>query len=304
MSYQKSINQIYKELKDEDMGGKIADYIPELKNVDEDAFGIALVDVDGKVYGAGDCDKSFSIQSISKVATLSMVIHEFQDKLWKRVDVEPSGNAFNSISQLEYEKGRPRNPLINAGALVITDVLSSIHVTPLEKIREYLDTLAGTACVRINQSVMDSELKHASRNTSLAYFLKAHNNFENDVDDVVKTYCGQCAIEMSCTNLARAFSYLAHGGYSKFADKEILNRSETQRMNALMLTCGFYDESGEFAFRVGMPGKSGVGGGIIAIMPGKFSVAVWSPKLNAKGNSIKGVKTLQLLKEKMNYNLF
>jgi len=304
MNYQEIVDEIYLELKTQDLGGKVADDIPELAKVDPDLFGIALVDLDGKVYGAGDYQIPFSIQSISKVLTLTMVAHVFKSDLWSRVNVEPSGNPFNSIAQLEFENGIPRNPFINAGALVITDALSSLHKNPLDEIHRFINEIVGRTCVMIDESVMNSEIAHSERNTALAYFLKAFGNFENDIQEVIRTYCGQCAIELCCTDLARSFSFLANQGYSIFAKREILSPIDTQRINALMLTCGFYDESGEFAFRVGLPGKSGVGGGVVAVMPNKFSVAVWSPPLNAKGNSPKGVKALQMLREKLKYSLF
>lgn len=304
MDYQQLVDEVYEEVRLLSSPGKVADYIPELAKVNPDQFGIALVDLEGKVYGVGDYKTPFSIQSISKVLTLTMVAHVFKDKLWSRVNVEPSGNPFNSIAQLEFEKGIPRNPFINAGALVITDALTTIHNNPLEKILGFINEIVGRTCVQIEESVMNSEIAHSERNTALAYFLKAFGNFENNIQEVIRTYCGQCAIELCCADLARAFSFLANQGYSIFAKREILSPIDTQRINALMLTCGFYDESGEFAFRVGLPGKSGVGGGIVAVMPNKFSVAVWSPPLNAKGNSPKGVKALQLLREKLKYSLF
>ncbi|WP_114747916.1 glutaminase [Pleomorphovibrio marinus] len=304
MDYQSLIEEVYDEVKHQNLKGKVADYIPELAKVDGSKFGIALVDLDGQVYGVGDYREPFSIQSISKVHTLTMVFHAFKSKLWSRVNVEPSGNPFNSIAQLEYEKGIPRNPFINAGALVITDALVSKYKDPIKQTIEYVDELAGTHCVRIDEEVKKSELAHSERNTALAYFLKAYKNFENPVEEVMEAYVSQCAIEMSCEELAKTFSFLANNGYSVFAKKQILTETHAKRVNALMLTCGFYDESGEFAFRVGMPGKSGVGGGIGAIMPGKFSIGVWSPELNEKGNSEKSIKALELLTDKLQFSLF
>ncbi|WP_162419258.1 glutaminase [Cyclobacterium roseum] len=304
MDYQELISEVYQEVNQLGLKGNVANYIPELAKVSGDRFGIALVDLDGKVYGVGDYQEPFSIQSISKVFTLTMVFHRFRSKLWSRVNVEPSGNPFNSIAQLEYEQGIPRNPFLNAGALVITDALTSKFEHPIQSIREFIDELAGQHCVRINEEVMQSELLHAERNTAMAYFLKAYKNFENDIQEVIRTYVSQCSIEMCCEELAKAFSYLANDGYSIFAKREILNESQSRRVNALMLTCGFYDESGEFAFRVGLPGKSGVGGGIAAVMPGKFSIAVWSPELNEKGNSVKAIKALELLTDKLKFSLF
>ncbi|WP_154852660.1 glutaminase [Cyclobacterium xiamenense] len=304
MDYQQLIEEVYQEVNDLNLRGMVADYIPELAKVSADRFGMALIDLNGEVYGVGDYQEPFSIQSISKVFTLTMVFHVFRSKLWSRVNVEPSGNPFNSIAQLEYEKGIPRNPFLNAGALVITDALTSKFENPVRSIREFIDELAGQHCVRINEEVMHSELLHAERNTAMAYFLKAYQNFDNDIQEVIRTYVSQCSIEMSCEELAKAFSYLANDGYSLFAKREILNESQSRRVNALMLTCGFYDESGEFAFRVGLPGKSGVGGGVAAVLPGKFSIAVWSPELNEKGNSVKAIKALELLTDKLKFSLF
>lgn len=304
MDYQNLIEEVYNEVKSANPRGKVADYIPELASVDGDKFGIALVDLEGNIFGAGDFEELFSIQSISKVHTLAMVAHIFQSKLWSRVNVEPSGNSFNSIAQLEFEKGIPRNPLINAGALVITDALTSKFDDPIAEISKFINELAGKECIKINQEVMDSELKHSERNIALGYFLKAYDNFDNMVEDVVKTYVAHCAMEMSCVDLARTFSFLANDGYSIYAKREIVSESYARRINAIMLTCGFYDEAGEFAYRVGLPGKSGVGGGVAAVMPHKFSIAVWSPELNEKGNSVKSILALELLTNKLKFSLF
>lgn len=304
MDYQNLIEEVYNEVKSADPKGKVADFIPELACVDGDKFGIALVDLEGNIFGAGDFEEPFSIQSISKVHTLTMVARIFESKLWSRVNVEPSGNSFNSIAQLEFEKGIPRNPLINAGALVITDALTSKFDDPIAEISKFINELAGKECIKINQEVMDSELKHSERNIALGYFLKAYENFDNKVEDVVKTYVAHCAMEMSCVDLARSFSFLANDGYSIYAKREIVSESYARRINAIMLTCGFYDEAGEFAYRVGLPGKSGVGGGVAAVMPHKFSIAVWSPELNEKGNSVKSIMALELLTNKLKFSLF
>lgn len=304
MDYQQIIEEVYQEVQEENLRGKVADYIPELATVNPDQFGIALVDLKGNVYGVGDYQVPFSIQSISKVHTLTMVFHVFNSKLFSRVNVEPSGNPFNSIAQLEFEKGIPRNPFINAGALVITDALCSKFEKPIEQISDFINEISGKNCVRINDSVKKSEQNHGERNTALAYFLKSYKNFNNNIDEVLDVYFSQCAIEMNCVDLAKSFSYLANDGFSIFANREILSESHARRVNALMLTCGFYDEAGEFAFRVGLPGKSGVGGGVAAVMPHKFSIAVWSPELNEKGNSVKAIKALELLTDKLSFSLF
>ncbi len=304
MDYQAIIEEVYQEVQSENLRGKVANYIPELARVNPDQFGIALVDLNGNVYGVGDYQVPFSIQSISKVHTLTMVFHKFNSQLWSRVNVEPSGNPFNSIAQLEYEKGIPRNPFINSGALVITDALCSKFENPLTQIVDFINEISGNQCVRINPAVRDSEKNHSERNTALAYFLKSYKNFHNSIEDVLEVYFAQCAIEMTCVDLAKSFSFLANDGFSIFADRAILSESHARRVNALMLTCGFYDEAGEFAYRVGLPGKSGVGGGVAAVMPHKFSIAVWSPELNEKGNSIKAIQALELLTDKLSFSLF
>lgn len=304
MDYQELIEEVYQEVQEENLRGKVANYIPELATVDPHQFGIALVDLKGNVYGVGDYQNPFSIQSISKVHTLTMVFPKFDTQLWSRVNVEPSGNPFNSIAQLEYEKGIPRNPFINAGALVITDALCSKFEKPVSQISDFINEIAGENCVEINQAVMKSEKNHAARNTALAYFLKSYKNFDNSIDEVLDVYFSHCAIAMNCVDLAKSFSFLANDGYSIFANKEILTESHARRVNAILLTCGFYDEAGEFAYRVGLPGKSGVGGGVAAVMPHKFSIAVWSPELNEKGNSVKAIRALELLTNKLSFSLF
>ncbi|GHB34454.1 glutaminase [Mongoliitalea lutea] len=304
MNYQQVIEEVYQEVQEKNLRGKVATYIPELASVDPNQFGIALVDLEGNVYGVGDYEVPFSIQSISKVHTLTMVFHVFKSKLWSRVNVEPSGNPFNSIAQLEFEKGIPRNPFINAGALVITDALCSKFEHATKQVSDFINELAGKTCVSINPSVKNSEKNHGERNTALAYFLKAYKNFDNDVEEVLDVYFSHCAMELTCVDLAKSFSFLANDGYSIFAQREIVSESHARRINALMLTCGFYDEAGEFAFRVGLPGKSGVGGGVAAVMPHKFSIAVWSPELNEKGNSVKAIQALELLTDKLSFSLF
>ncbi|MCC5921564.1 MAG: glutaminase [Cyclobacteriaceae bacterium] len=305
VDYQAIIDEVYAEVKSLDLQGKVADYIPELAKVSSEKYGICLVDNQGNTFTAGDAEEPFSIQSISKVFTLTMVFHAFKSKLWHRVNVEPSGNPFNSIAQLEYENGIPRNPFMNAGALVITDALISKFENAKEKIATFISDIAGCTNIQINGEVLMSEMDHASRNRAVAYFLKAHQNIENEnIENLIQTYIYHCSMEMNCVDLARSFSFFADQGYSRYCDRQILTPSQTKRLNALMLTCGFYDESGEFAFRVGLPGKSGVGGGIAAVLPGKFSIAVWSPELNTKGNSLRGIKTLELITDKISFSLF
>lgn len=285
--------------------GNVADYIPALANVSPDQLGIAVCLANGEVYSAGDADTQFSIQSISKVFALTAALTRFsEDEIWTRVGREPSGHAFNSLIQLEYEKGIPRNPFINAGALVIADMLQSRLSAPKQRMLELLRKLANSTDIYIDHEVANSEYQHAARNAAIAYLMKSHNNFTNDVDTVLKTYFSYCAINMNCIELATAFSFLANKGFPCHRNKRLLTERSTRRLNSLLVTCGLYDEAGDFAFRVGMPGKSGVGGGIVAVIPGKLTICAWSPELNESGNSLVGTAALELFSERFGHSIF
>jgi glutaminase len=275
--------------------GRIATYIPALAAIAPDKFGIAIHTVNGDIFCHGDADEHFSIQSISKVFTLSLAMTLLGDEIWQRVGREPSGNKFNSLVQLEYEKGIPRNPFINAGAIVIADMLVSRFDKPKQALLDYMHVLTGDFTIRYDESVARSEAETGFVNRALANFLKGHGNLENEVDTVLDLYFHQCSIAMTCSQLAKATLHLANRGVSCAAGESILQQSQVKRVNALMLTCGLYDAVGEFAYRVGLPAKSGVGGGIIAVLPGEYSVAVWSPELDPSGNSMAGGVALELL---------
>ena len=293
IDYENVIRRIYREVRALPSEGEVADYIPALASVAPDQFGMAVATVDGGVVGVGDFQTKFSIQSISKVFTLAMVIRHIGGGLWRYVGKEPSGNAFNSLVQLEWENGIPRNPFINAGALVTTDKLMSLYARPKEALLQFVREVAGTDDIYYDKAIAISEAEHASRNRALGYFMKSFNNIDNGVDSLLDVYCHQCSVAMTCEELAKSFLFLANHGTNPHTGEEILSVSRSKRLNALMLTCGFYDESGEFAFRVGMPGKSGVGGGIVALIPGQLSIAVWSPRLNKYGNSCLGIEALE-----------
>ena len=284
--------------------GRVADYIPELGKVAPRQFGMSLQRNDGSSHEHGDSRTRFSIQSISKVFTLSMAFGLLGEELWRRVHVEPSGSSFNSLMQLEYERGIPRNPLINAGALVITDTLVSHFENPKERILDFVRTLADSDDVYFNKSVAQSERATGYRNFALAYFLKSFGNLHNDVERVLDVYFYQCSLEMNCAELARAMQLFSHHGLCPSTGERYLTASQTKRLNAVIQTCGFYDEAGEFTFAVGLPGKSGVGGGIAALLPGQYSIAVWSPELNGKGNSVLGMKALELFTTKTGLSVF
>lgn len=288
-----------------DERGAVASYIPELAKVDPAQFGIAIATADGRMITGGDADTGFSIQSISKVFALTLALGKVGDQLWQRVGREPSGNAFNSITQLEHEQGIPRNPFINAGAIVVTDVNLGGHEprVAIGEMLRFLHYVSGDDSIAINEAVAASETATGFRNAALANYMRAFDNVRHPVDLVLGSYFHQCAIEMTCRQLALAGRFLMLDGQHPGGGRVVPPR-RARRINALMLTCGHYDASGDFAFRVGIPGKSGVGGGIMAIVPGRASIAVWSPGLNASGNSQIGTAALEELARRTGWSVF
>ena len=303
IDFQNILNDIAKEVIAEKDKGVVASYIPELAKVDKNKFGISLLDDTGKVYTAGDSSEQFSIQSISKVLSLSMAFRILGDNLWNRVGVEPSGDPFNHLSLLEMENGIPRNPLINAGAIVIADVLVSELKNPKKDFLSYVQKIADDSSISYNKSVALSEKKTGYRNYAATNLIKSFGNLENDVDQVLDFYFHQCSLTMSCEQLVRVFYIFSNRGECSF-NNFYLDLNQVKRINAIMLTSGFYDEAGEFAFKVGLPGKSGVGGGIIAVLPNTFCVATWSPGLNENGNSKLGMQALEKLTTRSSLSIF
>lgn len=283
--------------------GQVADYIPQLGAVDAAQFGISVATGDGEVYASGDAAVPFSIQSISKVFALALVLAGDGDSIWKRVFREPSGNPFNSLVQLEHEDGIPRNPFINAGALVVTDKLLSITGDASGTVLDLLRQESGNSSIGVDAVVAESEARNSNRNAALAHFLASWGNLENPVQDVLDHYIRQCSLEMSCTDLALASRFLASNGV-RVDGTALLSSPQTKRINAVMLTCGTYDAAGEFAYRVGLPGKSGVGGGIIAVVPDNCTVCVWSPGLGKSGNSVAGVAALDEFTTRTGLSIF
>ncbi len=303
--YSAILQEIETELAPEFGKGKVADYIPVLARVDPNKFGMAVCSTSGKEWNCGDAEEPFSIQSISKVLTLLLALKDIgADALWERVGREPSGSAFNSLVLLEAEEGYPRNPFINAGALVVTDCIVERSAHPVRRILSWACELAGNQKIRIDEEVAQSEAASGFRNAAIANFLKSHGNLNSDVNAVLDAYYNQCAISMSCLDLARAFLPLANKGVSPRTGKLVLPSLRARRVNSLMLTCGLYDGVGNFAFRVGIPAKSGVGGGIAGVIPGKLSVCVWSPELDESGNSLVGTKALELFTTKTGLSVF
>jgi glutaminase len=300
------VNEIADEMRARTDRGEVASYIPQLACVDPRSFGLVVADTEGNVAAAGDSDTPFSIQSISKVFTLTLALGKVGDRLWRRVGREPSGSPFNSIVQLEFERGIPRNPFINAGAIAVTDVILSGHQPRevLGEILRFMRFLADDPSITIDETVAASERQTGFRNLALAAYMKSFGVLENPVDFTLGVYFHHCAIAMSCRQLATAGRFLANFGRNPATALPVVQSERARRINAIMLMCGHYDGSGEFAYRVGLPGKSGVGGGILAIAPGKASIAVWSPGLDAVGNSHLGRIALEMLTKRLGWSIF
>ena len=307
--YQRILDETLDQVRQEGWSGKVADYIPALAGVPRDRLGMALRTVDGELFAAGDAGERFSLQSISKLFSLTLALGQVGERLFERVGREPSGTAFNSLVQLEHEEGVPRNPFLNAGALVVVDVLLS-HSDELGS--EFLEFVRGLArlnpgeepTIDYDREVASSERAWGDRNAALAHFLKSFGNLENPVARVLDAYTEQCSLAMSSIELTAACQFLAQGGRNPADGRRLLTPSLTKRTNALLLTCGVYDAAGDFAYRVGLPGKSGVGGGIVAVMPGRWVAAVWSPALDETGNSEAGMRALELLTTKSGVSIF
>lgn len=304
MNYTDILNEIYTEVKPLTAHGKVADYIPALGEVNPNKFGISAATVQGGSFSVGDVNEKFSVQSISKVFSLTLAISKLGEDIWKRVGREPSGNAFNSLVQLEYENGIPRNPFINAGALVITDMLIGLMKDPYNELLDFIRLIAGSDQINYDERVARSERENGFTNAALVNFLKTHGNIKNDVEKVLDIYFHHCSVTMTTNELAQSFLYLSNHGLIPATGQRIITKSQAKRINSLMLTCGTYDEAGDFAYLVGMPGKSGVGGGIVSIIPNELGIAVWSPSLNKKGNSLAGIKALELFTTKTGLSIF
>ncbi len=304
MNYQRILENIGQQVQREFGKGKVADYIPALARVPPKKFGITVATVEGNEFRFGDADEPFSIQSMSKVFALSLALQLEGAKLWTRVGREPSGNPFNSLVQLEKERGIPRNPFINAGALVTTDTIVSYDQNAGRTMLEYVRHLSQNHALQYDEEVAMSEKEYGHLNYAMSYFLKSHGNLRCNVDEVLDVYFHQCALAMSCTDMARAFLHLANRGISPITGEKLIPARRAKRINAVMLTCGLYDAVGNFAYRVGIPAKSGVGGGIVGVIPGVLSICVWSPELDAYGNSRVGSKVLELFTTKTKLSVF
>jgi len=304
MNLKEIIEDIYENVKGIEQKGELASYIPELAKVNSENFGVHISTIDNCNFGVGNSKDKFSIQSIAKVLSLSLAYRTLGESIWERVGVEPSGTAFNSLVQLETDKGIPRNPFINAGAIVISDILISILENPKEDFLAFVRSISNDDGINYSTEISQSEKNVGFRNVALCNFIKSFDNIINDPADVLDLYFNLFSLEMNSKQLSKLFLFLANDGRRLFDNKQIITQSQSKRINALMLTCGFYDESGEFAFKVGLPGKSGVGGAIVAVHPKHYALVVWSPKLNTKGNSYKGMKFLEEFTTRTKQSIF
>lgn len=293
MKSQELITQLFTKIHATENIGEKASYIPELVKVSSENFGVHFSTINSEQFGIGNYQVPFSIQSISKVFSLTLAYKLLGENLWTRLGVEPSGTGFNSLVQLENDKGIPRNPFINAGAIVISDILLSHLKNPKEDLLAFIRSLSSNKNIHYSAKIAASEKSVGYRNVALCNFIKSFGNIENEPEKVLDFYFDICSLEATCEQLSELFSFLANNGNTIHDDTQIITKSQSKRINALLQTCGFYDESGEFAFKVGLAGKSGVGGGIVAIYPNQYVITVWSPKLNAKGNSYRGMRFLE-----------
>ncbi|WZL72961.1 glutaminase A [Clostridiaceae bacterium 35-E11] len=287
--------------------GKVATYIPELSKGNPDALGIYVITCNGEEYSFGDFETKFTIQSISKVVTLMCVLHDYgKEKVFQKVSVEPTSDAFNSIINLEAKNfHKPLNPMINAGAIATVSMLNGN--TPKEKfcrVLKFMRELAGNANIDLNENVYLSEKITGHRNRALAHFMKSTNIMDGNVEDILDVYFKLCSIEITCKDIAKIGAVLANNGVLPWNKKRLIAKETAKIVKAIMTTCGMYDASGEFSVSVGIPAKSGVGGGILAVVPNRMGIGVIGPSLDQKGNSIAGIKVLEELNKKLNLSIF
>lgn len=305
MDYKGILEDIANEIKPYLKKGSVANYIPALANVKPDRFAMSLHCLDGSSYSVGEDDFRFSIQSISKIFTFTLALKHYKETFYKRVGHEPSGDPFSSLVQLEYENGIPRNPFINAGAIVAVDMLYSIYGhESFDEILTLVGKVSQSKDIYPDEEVYGSELACGYRNFALINMIKSYGNIKNHTEEVIRTYFKQCSIAMNTKELAKSMLFLANHGKHPLTNEQVIKDSMARRINSVMLTCGHYDASGDFAYRVGLPGKSGVGGGIVAIVPNRMALCVYSPRLNNNGNSYAGTKALELFTTKTKLSIF
>ncbi len=284
--------------------GEVATYIPELGKVDPNKLGICIYRLDDdEPIVSGDADERFTIQSVSKLISLAVALEVFgTDKVFDKVGSEPSGEAFNSLVDLDLNYSRPYNPLINSGALAISSML--LPEVSFYEMRSVARKLCVDSDIDLNKEVYESELKNCSRNKSIAYLLESKGIIENDVEETLRLYTKMCSLNVTARSLAHFGKILAADGVCAKSGKRLLSSNTVRIIKILMLTCGMYDGSGSFAIKVGIPSKSGVGGGLISVSDKRAGIGVFGPALDSKGNSIAGCELLEIIAHKLQMNLF
>lgn len=283
--------------------GECASYIPELANVDKSHLGICVFTKLADRYSVGDTKVRFTVQSISKVISLAVALqHCGFDKVFEKMSMEPSGDAFNSLLKLDMASDKPFNPMINAGALTTAGYLLS--EISFDKILAYARTVCLDKEIQIDERVFRSEMENCSRNRAIAYLLQSKGILENDVEETVRLYTQMCSLSVTAESLAGFGLVLANGGRHPVTGVRLMDERAVQVVKTIMLTCGMYDGSGEFAVRVGLPSKSGVGGGILSVVEKRMGIGIYGPALDKKGNSIAGQHILEYLSEKLKLHMF
>lgn len=305
--YGEDLKEMVEQVKLYTKNGKVADYIPALAKANTNDVAVAIYDGNDICFSEGNYDKMFTLQSISKVLTLALALIDCGENIvFNKVGMEPTGDPFNSIAKLEsLNPSKPLNPMINAGALAVSSLIKGNTTgEKLDRLVNFIKKLSGNEEISYNQEVAQSEFETADLNRALAYFMKQHGVITGDIEELLDFYTMQCAIEVSCNDLARIGYALAHEGCHPMTNEQIIPREIARLVKTFMVTCGMYNASGEFAIRVGIPAKSGVSGGIVGAVPHKIGIGIYSPALDEKGNSLAGMKLLELLSERYQLSIF
>jgi glutaminase len=288
-------------------GGKVASYIPELGKANADTLGVYISSISGEEFFAGDYEYKFTIQSISKVISLMLALKDSGTELvFSKVGVNPTSDAFNSIIPLEYKSpDKPLNPMINAGAIATVSLIKGKdEKETFDRVLEFTRKITNNDQIDINENVFFSERETGHKNRALAYFMKDIGVFNQKVEDILEVYFKQCAMEVTCKDIARIGAMLANDGIMPWNGERVISKEIARTVKTIMVTCGLYDGSGEFAVDIGIPGKSGVGGGIMGAVPGRMGIGVVGPALDSKGNSLAGIKVLEELSKDLDLSIF
>ncbi|RJS61472.1 glutaminase A [Bacillus sp. PK3_68] len=301
------LNGLVMEAKKYTAQGKVADYIPALKKENPNDLSAAIFHPDGRCISAGDVDQKITLQSISKVLTLALALMDCgEERVFEKVGYEPTGDPFNSIVKLElYNPSKPLNPMINAGALAVTSMIKGPSIEArLARILSFVQKLTGDQEMSYSKEVAQSEFDTADLNRALCYFMREHQIIEEEVEGLLELYTKQCAIEMTCLDLARIGLIFAMNGVDPLTKEQLIPKDIVRICKTFMVTCGMYNAAGEFAVRIGIPAKSGVSGGIMGAVPNRFGIGIFGPALDEKGNSIAGLKLLEMLSEQYSLSIF